>query len=161
MTSPPATADQIKARLAYELAAQLMPSKDVFRRFGIDRQQAKAILASPQFRTLYQEAKVVWNSSDGTKERIRAKAGMMVEDSLLELYRLFHDSDIAPPSRLDAFKQIVQIANLGPPRAGENGAEAGPKFSLTINIPPSPGHAARSVTIDAPAEIDSGADDGV
>ena len=100
---------------------------------------------------------MVWNSTDGTKDRIRAKAGMMVEDGLLELWAVFHDNDIAAPSRLDAFKQILSVADLGPTRgASGSGGESGPRFALTINIPASPGHEAKSVTIDADlAEDDS------
>jgi hypothetical protein len=152
----PISSNKIQARLAYELAANLMTPSEVFQRFGLNKQQARAILANPQFRTLYAEAKVVWNSAESTKDRIRAKAGMMVEDSLLALWQILHDGEVAPPSRLAAFKEIVQVANLGPPRASEGPGESGPRFTLTINIPGSPGHEAKSVTIDAEtAETDS------
>ena len=147
---PSIRSDKVKAQLAYELAANLMPASEVFKRFGINKGQAKLLLANPQFKTLYAEAKVIWNSSDSAKERLRAKATLMVEDGLLELWQMFHDNDIAPPSRLDAFKQIALVANVTP-KGGEAAGDTGPKFSLTINIPRSPDHEAKTVTIDANA----------
>lgn len=144
----PLESDQIQARLAYELASGLKPPQDVFTQFGISGPEAKAILANPQFRQLYAEAKAIWHSSDGTRARIEAKAAMLVEDSLLEMYRLVHDVEVAPPAKIDAFKQIVSVARVGPQKDG-GPAAGGPAFSLTLNLG---GVESKTVTIDTPAE---------
>lgn len=148
ITTPPVHSDNVEAKLAYELAANLMPASEVFKRFGYSPAQARVIVASPQFKTLYAEAKAIWNSSDSAKERLRAKATLMVEDGLLTLWQMFHDGDTAPPSRLEAFKQIALVAQVAP-KGGSGDADTGPRFNLTINIPEAPGHPAQRVTIDA------------
>lgn len=123
--------DNVQARLAYELAAKLRPAKDVFDQFGVSPAEAKALMANPQFQALYKEARAIWNSTDGTKSRIRAKAAMLVEDSLIEMYRMVHSVDTAPPAKIDAFKQIVAVADMAPKKEG--GVE-GPAFSITLNL---------------------------
>jgi len=147
-TSP----EQVQARMAYEMAARLSDPKDILARYGLNANQAKKLFKTPQFKQLYREAKAVWEADTSVKERIRAKAAMMVEDSLLEVFGMVHNTEIAAPSRLDAFKQIMQVADLGPKRSDSDGA-SGPHFSLTLNLGHGMQQRIEAQAIDGEAEV--------
>jgi hypothetical protein len=124
---------QVQALLANELAAQLLPTSEVLNKFNLTKPQLKELLQNAQFKQMYLEAKAVWESGTNSKQRIAAKAAMMAEDSLLEIYGIIHDPDNGAPAKIDAFKQISTLADLYPKKESEGGS--GEKFSITINLP--------------------------
>jgi hypothetical protein len=121
------------SRLALELAFEISELPDIMARHGLTKAQLKAKLENPQFRRMLQDARATWRSDLSVKERIRLKSMVLVEDSLLELYALFHDKELATPARLDAFKQMAKVATVDTPDV--KGAEAGQRVNISINIP--------------------------
>ncbi len=59
------------------------------------------------------------------------KSALAVEDGLVELYRLYHDVTAHPQARLDAFKQLVHLADMQPK---QNAQTEGLKFTLNITL---------------------------
>lgn len=135
------------AKLAADIAAKLLPLKEILKNHGITGAELKILLGSQQFRHQITDFRREWNSPLSAKDRVRLKTSLMVEDALPELYTMFYDTDLAPAARLDAFKKMVDLADMAP-KATDN-AHQGPKFSLTLNLG---NDNQKSVTIDATAE---------
>lgn len=131
------------AQIAAELAFDLSPVEDICSRHGISRKELTAKLRTPTFANMVKEAKRFWKSDLSVKERIRLKSMLLVEDSLLELFRIFHDKDMSANARLDAFKSLSKVATVDTP--DKDGQSVGEKVSITINIPGAP----KPITIEA------------
>ena len=146
MTAP-ATIDLNTAQpaLAAELAVGLLPLPEILKRFDLTPAQLKALMRDPQFRQMVRQFKKDWEDASNSKERIRVKASLAVEENLLELHRLFRDIDMNPTARLEAFKQLVQLADVAPKK---DAPDVGQRFSVTINIP-----GAAPVAVEAPARV--------
>ena len=120
------------ARLAQELAAGLTDPEDLLERFGLSKSQFRRITKSTAFRKMYKRAKEVWDDIDNTEERIRTKSLYLLEDSILPLYGIIHNADLAPAARIEAFAKLMKISNMEPKKEGEG---SGSNFTVTINIP--------------------------
>lgn len=143
------------AALAAELATRLYPIADTLVRFGLDKAQLQHLMQDPQFRHQVKEYKREWESPLSAKERVRIKASIMVEDSLLELHRIFHDVAMNPQARLDAFKQAVNLADMQPKA---NAQPEQTKFTLNIQLADAP---AEKVVVDAhPEQLPGATADG-
>lgn len=126
---------EISGRLADDLATQLIPLPAILEKYALNSLQLKMIVDTPQFRVLYAEAKARWNSDTNTEERIRSKSSMMVEDSLLEVFHILHNDETSNSTKLESFKQLTSVADLGPKRGKDNGG-SGQRTTITINVPP-------------------------
>ena len=125
--------NDVDNRLALELAFEISDLPEILARHDLTPDQLKAKLANPAFRSMVHEAKVTWKSDLSVKERIRVKSMVLVEDSLLELYSLFHDKGLAPAARLDAFKQMSKVATVDTPDREQ--ADIGSRVQINISIP--------------------------
>lgn len=133
MTAPlAATGNDKDQRLAWELVAQISPLPDILRRHELTYNDLKNKLREPLFRSLVSETKRIWKSDLNTKERIRIKAALLVEDSMLEVYQVVHNRDLSPQARIDAFESLVGIADLKPDK---NGGAAGERVTINISVP--------------------------
>ncbi len=119
------------AALAAELATRLYPVADTLRRYSITKAQLQHLMQDPQFRHQITEYRREWESPLSARERVRMKSALAVEDGLVELYRLYHDVSAHPQARLDAFKQLVNLADMQPK---QNAQTEGSKFTLNITL---------------------------
>ncbi len=135
MTNTPTVAtppdDLSTAALAAELATRLYPVADTLKRFGLTADQLKHLMQDPQFRHQITEYRREWESPLSARERVRMKSALAVEDGLVELYRLYRDVTANPQARLDAFKQLVNLADMQPKA---NAQAEGSKFTLNITL---------------------------
>jgi len=120
------------ARLAMELVAQLRPREEVAQAYGLSNKQLMDKLRNPQFRTILKNAKEVWSSDNNVKERIRAKAGLLVEDSLLDIYNIVTNPNITPSVRNQSFSHLANVADVSSP---DRGSASGGGFRVVINLP--------------------------
>jgi hypothetical protein len=65
---------------------------------------------------------------------IREKARVLTEDGLERLYRRMCDNDLPHGVLLDIMKYLAEIGDLKP-KTLKDPSNAGPGFSITINIP--------------------------
>jgi hypothetical protein len=120
------------SRLAVELAVQIRSVNEVLVAYSTTRSELVAKLKDPMFRDLVKHAKRLWSSDLSIKERIRLKAQVCVEDSLLEIFSIVHNPDNAIPAKLDAFKQLSRVAEVDAPERGKG--ETGTRFTVEINL---------------------------
>ena len=134
------------AALAAELGAELLPTTEILKRFDLTEDALKHLLRNDaQFRMMIKDFKREWNSPMSAKDRIKLKALLMVEDNLISLHTMFNNINTNPTARMDAFKQMVTLADAAPKKdvLGD-----GPKFNLTLNLG---AHACEPFTISAEA----------
>lgn len=124
---------RVTNELAIELAAGLYDTAQILERFNLNKNQLLKITADPHFRTLFQEAKVLWEKSSNVKERTRLKAALLLEDSVLPLFSIIHNVDLSPGARIDAFAKLMAVADMQPSRDGGSAA-TGEGFKLNITI---------------------------
>ena len=125
--------NDIDSRLAMELAIDISEVEVILDRYSITAADLRAKLGNPQFRAMVKDFKAVWNSDLSTKERIRVKSQVLVEDGLLDLHGIFKDDSISATARIDAFKTLSRVATTDAP--DKEGAAAGERVQISINIP--------------------------
>jgi len=103
------------SRLAVELAVGISPVSEILKRHDLTKDELRAKLGEPSFRSMLKEAKRVWNSDLSAKERIRLKSQILVEDSLIGLYQIFNNDGLSPAVRIDAFKTMSKAADVDTP----------------------------------------------
>jgi hypothetical protein len=142
MTLAPVNAEEARAdtRLAWELVAQIAPLSDILRRHTMTFEQLKEKLRNPLFRSMVHETKKIWRSELNTKERIRIKAQLAVEESMLEILAIVSDRNTPASSRIDAFEKLAKIGDL---TEKDKNQTTGERVNITINL----GDTAKPVTI--------------
>lgn len=140
------------ARLAAELVANLRSRKDVAAAYGYTPAELKAKFKDPAFRKVLQETKELWTSDANVKERIRAKAGLLVEDALLDIFHIITDPEVNASTRVSSFDSLAKAADVASP---SKGGEGGSGFKVIINLP----QQEEPVTIGSTYELDGYEDD--
>lgn len=134
-------------RLIWELVANITPAKDVLARHGLTVADLKNKMRDPLWLSAFREARTFWVSNANVRERIKQKAGMLLEDSLEDLFLIIKDPNMAASLKMEATKQLGQLSQtINPKPTAQDGVSSG--FKLTINL----GDASpKSVTIDGHA----------
>ena len=152
----------VLSQLALELVAKLDSTENILARHNLDAARLKQLLQEPAFKQQLKEAKQYWKSPEAIRERIQQKTGMLVEDSIMEMYTLVHDADLHPAARLDAFKILARMANLEDPqkkeiadtRIKEDKIDMKKQVQININLG-GDDDIHRSVTVGASVDTDS------
>lgn len=135
-------------RLAWEIAAEIAPITDILKRYEISPQDFKNKLKDPMFRMAIREAKSMWKSDLNVQQRIRVKAAMLVEDSLLDVFAIIKNEHMPAASKLEAFEKLMKTADLAPKAGKGEGGPVGAGFKINIHLGSSP---EQSVIIDGHA----------
>lgn len=133
----------ITAAVAMDLAMELHNRSTVWNRHGIDPLHGEAMLLDPFFKKMVESAKKEWQAVTNTKQRIRLKAQLAVEDSIADLYKLACDINSPGAARVSAFKELVNLSGTAVQQEGGGGV-AGPSVNIYLN-----GDSAPAVTIAA------------
>jgi hypothetical protein len=141
---------QTDGRIAWEIAAEIADVPTILTRYGISPQGFKNKLKDPMFRMAIREAKALWKSDMNVKERIRVKAAMLVEDSLLDVFAIIKNENMPAASKLEAFEKLMKTADLAPKTGATQATAAG--FKVVIQMGDSP---SQQVTIDGLTVNDS------
>lgn len=148
--------DQLKdlsPTLAADLAADIYPAPEVFRRHGLDDADAKRLMSSEWFRHMIREAQSEWASVKNSKERLRIKGRVALEEAIPIIFSMISDDSIAPAARVAAFKELKDVSSVAATE-GEMSIGSGlPSVTIFLGSPDGP-----SVTVtpgrnaDAPVE---------
>lgn len=150
LVTPSATAPAVNVTaLATELAVKLLPTEDILKQFGLTAEQLRDMLRDQQFRQMISQIRADWNAATNSKERVRLKAALSVEENLLTMHQIVNNTDLHPGARIDAFKQLKELADVAP----KTNVAEGTKFTLNIALQ---GQPAEKVVIDAQPQIPEG-----
>jgi hypothetical protein len=131
------------ARLVWELVAKISPAKQILARHGLTAADLQAKMRDKMFVAAFKEAKKAWEADLNVQQRIKLKAGLLLEDSLQDLFVMIKDPQQSATNKLEATKQLGQLSQTINPR--QNAGGEGSSFKLTINLGE---RSAKSVTID-------------
>lgn len=134
------------ARLIWELVAEIHKPAEILARHGMVAADLAAKLRDKMFVTAFREAKSAWKSELNVQQRVRLKAGLLLEDSLMDILLIIKDPLMATVHKLEATKQLTNMADVGKQKPGVEGQ--GSAFKLTINLGD---NSPKSVTIDGHA----------
>jgi hypothetical protein len=123
---------ELSSQLAAELVAKLQPADEILNRYGLTTQDFSRLAATPAFKQMLKEAKITWESDMNAQERIRAKAAVIAEESLVVLHQIIHNSELPAPNRMDAIKHASTLADALPRKEGEGGGSN--KFTVNIDL---------------------------
>lgn len=121
------------AHLASEIASGIYDIGTICKNFGLTYEEMRHLLENEHFKQMIRGASQQWNASDNAAERIRAKAEIAIEDSIIMLHTLAHNPELPTGARLEATKQLSNLAGTNN-RSKETGAGGGQGFSITINL---------------------------
>lgn len=125
------------SRIAREVARDLSPVDMIRLKFGLSEEDYTRLIRSPIFKTRLEEELAVWNASDALSvaERIKVKAGTMIEESLLEVYEMIHDKNQPMVGKIRALEWASRISGLGESeRMGPPGMTSGGGSGINFNI---------------------------
>jgi hypothetical protein len=119
-------------KMILELAAGINDPGDVIERYGVTPEQFGRLRDMPAFRSAYREAKAFWEGDSNYKERIAVKAGVMVEETLMDVYDIIKESDTHKSIRMDAFKTLAAMA--GTDGKQKEAQHAGQRVNINIRL---------------------------
>ena len=119
------------AKMAMELVSDIRPRSEVAAAYGYSPAQLKNKINNESFRVILREAKRLWSADANSKDRARLKAGMLVEDSLLDIYEIVTDKGATPAVRNQSFQNLAKVAGLDQPQKGGEGAG----LRIVFNMP--------------------------
>lgn len=119
-------------RLIWELVSNISPVPDILKRHGLTVPELGAKRKNKIWVAAYHEAKAFWESNANVRERIRQKAGMLLEDSLMDILLIVKDPQMGAVHRLEATKQLGVLSGAATMKPATPGEGSG--FKLTINI---------------------------
>jgi len=117
-------------RLAYELALNLAPPEEVFGRYGLDRDQAVALLSTPGFAKLLDR---VTKDVEQNGLSFKAKARAQAEELLTESFSIATDPLQSGAVRADLIKWTARVAGYEP-KGGDDDKKGAGGGGLTLNI---------------------------
>ena len=129
---PPAM--DTSARLAVDLAMGIKTPAEVAQDYGLTPADLKLRLSKDkQLQHQVRELRQMWNDPTNVTERVRVKAGAMVEDALMDLWHMMTNPENHPGTRLDVHRHLSKLADVEPKRDATDAQ--GSRFSVIINLP--------------------------
>ena len=121
------------SRLAREVARDIKPIHETLQVFKLTADDFDRIAEMKFFQTRLAEEIQLWNASDplAIDQRIKTKTATMIEDCLLEAYRLVHDPEQPMNAKVEMLKWVARLAGLGENAARTDGAGG---VKITINV---------------------------
>lgn len=114
----------------YEVALDIEDVKTIAERHGIDHLVFETTLAQPQIRQRITQLKAELKSNGAI---FRAQCAAVAEELLVEAYKKAVDPEAGFAVKMELLKYAAKLADLEP-KQNQN-IQAGPGFSVTINIP--------------------------
>lgn len=132
----------IPPQLVWECAAGLEDPVAIAQRFGFEGEKWERLSQWSPFITAVQTQRAEFERNGMT---FRLKAGLMAEEMMAMMFKQAIANDTSVMQKLSVFNALTDVAGLKAPKEDKNaGANAAPKFSITINIP----QGAQPLTID-------------
>lgn len=123
--------EDVAASLAFELAQQLLPWRQVIARYGLTENDLRTLMANPAFIKMLEEAKATWEGAANIAERVRLKSQFVLETALLPIAQIIHDGKSGTQAKIDATKLIASIAGMS---KSEAASQQGSGFGVNIYL---------------------------
>jgi hypothetical protein len=98
-------------QLIADLVANLRPADAILRHYGLTKEDIAAKSRNPEWAARYRQIEQQWNSDQNLRERIRAKAAFLLEDSLVPLMKII-SGQASHASKLEAIEKLIKISTV-------------------------------------------------
>lgn len=98
-------------QLIADLVANLRKPADILRHYGLTKEDLVAKSRNPEWAARYREMHAKWNSDTNLRDRIRAKAAYLLEDSLVPLFKIVTGGGTAA-AKLEAIEKLIKISTV-------------------------------------------------
>ncbi len=98
-------------QLIADLVANLRPAAAVRQSYGLTEADIAAKARNPEWQARYKQIELQWNSNTNLRERIRAKAAFLLEDSLVPLMRII-GGNATHAAKLEAIDKLIKISTV-------------------------------------------------
>lgn len=123
----------IKPDMIREVATGLEDGKDIAKRYGFDEADWEEIKDREDFNAAVTKVRAEMERSGQT---FRLKAAVMADSLMDNMYKHAMDADTPVKDKAAALQLLTRVGELEPKASVQ--ANAGPGFSITINIPTAP-----------------------
>jgi hypothetical protein len=106
-------------QLIMDLVANLRRPEDILCRYGLTKADLVARQRNPEWVARYREQYALWHSDTKLRDRIRAKAAYLLEDSLVPLTAIIRGS-ATHTSKLEAIEKLIKISTVAVVPKDEN-----------------------------------------
>jgi len=121
-------------KLAREIAMDLREPHEILERHGFTQRQWELLQNHPRFMEILSAERAAWEGAVNTHERVRLKAGAMMEDWLTEGYNRMIDPGEKLIDKVKVAELVARLADMGTRGVGVNGAGEVDRVSITINL---------------------------
>ena len=132
MSAPVSALSQVPDDFIKDLASQMYPAEEVANRHGYTRDQLVILLNQGWFVSRIREARKLWSADSNAATRVKVKAAIAAESTLLDIATIVRDTDASPTARVEAHKHLSKLAGVETKESGDSGQAV---FSVTINMP--------------------------
>jgi len=133
-TIPVGVYDDIKlVKLAREIAMGIKDLPDVLFDNSLTQLEFESIQRLPHFNKMLAAEIAAWGSATNTSERVKLKAGAMIEEYLPELYARLNDRDEPLMGKIKAMELISKMAGYGTTDIPQEG-KPGDRVHVIINL---------------------------
>ena len=116
-----------------EVATGIEDGKDIAKRYGLSEDEWKVIEARPDFKA---EVTKLRSEMERNGQTFRTKAHIMADKLMDDMFASAMGSDVAVKDKAAALQILTKVADLEPKATAQ--VQAGPGFSITINLPVAP-----------------------
>ena len=133
-TIPASVYDDAKlVKLAREIAMGLKEVADILSDHGISVDEFERIQHIPAFAKMLASELAAWASATNTQERVKLKAGSMLEEFLPELYSRLNDRTEPLMGKVKAMELVTKMAGFGD-RDIQSQGSPGDQVQVIINL---------------------------
>lgn len=119
--------------IARDVAMGLYELEDILKTNDVTPLDFEMIRNHPRFIDYLRQEQEAWKAAGNVTERTKLKAGIIIEEWLVNSYAELNDKKTPLNQRVELAKLLAKMAGIGEPKAG---AGSGNGFQLTINIGP-------------------------
>lgn len=124
---------KIQPELVQEVATGLEDGLTIAQRFGFSEEEWRVIEARPDFQMAVAKVRAELEKSGQT---FRMKAALMANELMDNVYIHAMDSETPLKDKVTALQHLTRVGELEPKASAQ--VNAGPGFSITINLPSVP-----------------------
>lgn len=133
-TVPVGMYDDVKlVKLAREIAMGIKDLPDILFDNGLTQMEFASIQVLPHFAKMLDAEVAAWQSAVNTNDRVKLKAGAMLEEYLPELYARLNDREEPLMAKIKAVEHLSKMAGFGD-RDIQQAGSPGDKVSVIINL---------------------------
>jgi hypothetical protein len=124
--------NEVSPLIAAELAAELSTPQTIRKKFGLSVSQWDLLKRNPMFRGMVREALKAFRGDMNAGARITRKSEILLEDLLGDLYGIAHADTTPSSERINAIKQLAELAGRGKNADAKQGLPQTQTFTLNI-----------------------------